>query len=227
MTNTVRPAVLVALPWLLLLGVVACTVGPGGGPPTGGGPSDSPVADSPVGADSPVAGGVPPSGGSSAGSAGGGPSASDGSGGALPDPGTPTVVVPKPGRLGPHPVGATSIDARIVGGRVVARLTWWSGVAPCTVLDSVTVEQAGRRITPHHRRGGRPARRGLYRDRDAQGHRRRPRGPRPGQLADRRLRGRSADDDRRPLSHRRRATARRPARRVRSRFPPARGYLGR
>jgi hypothetical protein len=145
MTNTVRPAILVALPWLLLLGVVACTVGPGGGPPTDGGPSGSPVADSPV-ADSPVAD-SPVGGGSSAGSPGGGPSASDGSGGTLPDPGTPTLVVPKPGRLGPHPVGATSIAAQVVGGRVVARLTWWSGVAPCTVLDSVTVEQAGRRIT--------------------------------------------------------------------------------
>lgn len=146
MTDTVRPAVLAALPWLLLLGVVACTVGPVGGPPTDGGPSASPVADSPV-ADSPVGGGVPPSGGSSAGSPGGGPSASDGSGGALPDPGTPTMVVPKPGRLGPHPVGATSIDARVVGGRVIARLTWWSGVEPCSVLNSVTVDQAGRRIT--------------------------------------------------------------------------------
>ncbi len=145
MTTAARPALRIALPGLLMLGLVACTVGPGGGPPTVAGPSDAPIAGSPV-ADTPVGGGAPPNSGSSAGSPGGGPSASDGPGGTLPDLGTPTLVVPSPGRLQPHPVGATSIAARVVEGRVVARLTWWSGVAPCNVLDSVTVEQADGRV---------------------------------------------------------------------------------
>jgi hypothetical protein len=60
--------------------------------------------------------------------------------------GEPTVVVPKPGRIAPHPVGATKIEARVNGHRVALRLSWWSGVEPCSVLDSVVVTPTGKAI---------------------------------------------------------------------------------
>ena len=38
------------------------------------------------------------------------------------------------------------IEARVDGRHVMVRLTWWSGVEPCNVLDSVGVETAGSHI---------------------------------------------------------------------------------
>ena len=64
-----------------------------------------------------------------------------------------TIVTPKPGRLDVHPVGATTIEASVVARRVVARLTWWSGVAPCSVLDSVDVARTGSTIVLTIREG--------------------------------------------------------------------------
>ncbi len=128
MTTPIRTALGIALTGFLLLALPACTIGPGA----------SPVTDTPVG------GGTSGTSGSSTGSPGVEPSASVG--GVLPEPGSPTLVVPSPGRLQPHRVGATAVEARVVGGRVGARLTWWSGVAPCNVLDSIIVERAERRI---------------------------------------------------------------------------------
>jgi hypothetical protein len=95
----------------------------------------------------------------SSGSVGGAPGApnlpigsGDLGGGAIP-PGQPALVVPKPGRLRPHDVGVSLIEPRVDGRRVVVRLSWWSGVAPCTVLDSVTVSRNRGTITLGAREG--------------------------------------------------------------------------
>jgi hypothetical protein len=69
------------------------------------------------------------------------------------DPGTPTIVVPKPGRLDVHPVGASAIEPLVNGRRVSVRLTWWSGVPPCSVLDSVGEVRTGRQIALTIREG--------------------------------------------------------------------------
>jgi hypothetical protein len=107
-------------------------------------------AGSPSGPSSPPAS-VPPVASPGGGAGGGGSTGQPGVGIDLPalpwpaDPGLgePTIVVPKPGRLEPHPVGATRIEARVDAHRVVLRLTWWSGVEPCSVLDSVGVTRTG------------------------------------------------------------------------------------
>ena len=63
-----------------------------------------------------------------------------------PPGGHATVMVPKPGRLDVHPVGASGIETTRTGRRVVVKLSWWSGVAPCSVLDSVAVSRTGSEI---------------------------------------------------------------------------------
>lgn len=96
--------------------------------------------------DDPIAGG---------GSSGGGAIGDPGTGvGALPvgptpvDPaaGQPAIVMPKPGRLNPHPVSPQTLQASIDGRRVVVKLSWYSGIAPCSVLDSVRIERSGTTI---------------------------------------------------------------------------------
>jgi hypothetical protein len=99
-------------------------------------------------------------GGGSSGSVGGAPAdpnAPIGSGGNVNDgtvpPGQAALVVPKAGRLQAHDVGVSLIEPRVDGHRVVVRLSWWSGVAPCTVLDSVRVDRDGTTITLTPREG--------------------------------------------------------------------------
>ena len=69
------------------------------------------------------------------------------------DPGNPTIVVPKPGRLDVHPVGASAIEPRVDGRRVTVKLSWWSGVPPCNVLDSVGEVRTGQQIVLTIREG--------------------------------------------------------------------------
>jgi hypothetical protein len=123
------------LPGLLVLVLAACTTAGGGGLASG-----SPAASPPAASTSPGGAGSEPN---------------PGSGGTIspPTPGepsvpapVPTIVVPKPGRLDVRPVGATAIEARVDGRHVTVKLTWWSGVEPCSVLDSVGVEAAGSQI---------------------------------------------------------------------------------
>jgi hypothetical protein len=52
------------------------------------------------------------------------------------------MVVPIPGQLDPHPVNVQGIRATVDGRKVQVELRWWSGVAPCNVLDKVTVVQS-------------------------------------------------------------------------------------
>jgi hypothetical protein len=63
-----------------------------------------------------------------------------------PAAGQPTLVVPKPGRLNPHPVAPQMLQASIDGRHVLVKITWASGIAPCSVLDSVMVERSGTTI---------------------------------------------------------------------------------
>ena len=64
-----------------------------------------------------------------------------------PNLGPAEMVVPKPGQLDIHPVGVVLIRSVVDGHHVTVELRWWSGVAPCTVLDSVKVERDGTTMT--------------------------------------------------------------------------------
>jgi hypothetical protein len=59
------------------------------------------------------------------------------------DPGAnqPPLQVPKPGQRDPHPVAAQSLQASVDGRHVLVKITWYGGIAPCSVLDSVRVER--------------------------------------------------------------------------------------
>jgi hypothetical protein len=56
-------------------------------------------------------------------------------------------VIPRPGQVNPRPVGVAKLEPAVDGHRVVVRVTWWSGVEPCNVLDSVKVDRSGTDIT--------------------------------------------------------------------------------
>ena len=110
----------------------------------------------------PVPATVAPSGASGGGSSGSGgdtgvgidPPVITGPGGAAPiGPPRATIVTPKPGRLDVHPVGASTVEGSVSGRRVTIRLTWWSGVAPCSVLDSIDVVRTGSAIVLTIREG--------------------------------------------------------------------------
>jgi hypothetical protein len=86
-----------------------------------------------------------------AGGGGGSSSGSVGSGGGVvidptpvdPAAGEPAIVIPKPGQKNPHPVGPTTLQASVDGKHVLVKVSWWSGVEPCNVLDSVRVDRSG------------------------------------------------------------------------------------
>jgi hypothetical protein len=124
-----RPGSLLLVSVLSILAVAAC----------GGGAGQSP----------PVASAAPPAGSPSAGSPsapGGGngdrPSGGPGDpGGGDPGAGQATIVVPRPGQLNTHAVGVTLLEAAVDGRHVTVRISWYSGVEPCYVLDSVKVDE--------------------------------------------------------------------------------------
>lgn len=109
-------------------------------------PSPTTVAPTPTPV--PGAGGVDggsSSGAGSGGSTGGGIVAPPGGGVNPPccknDPilGQATFVVPQPGQQNVHPVNVQLARASVDGQHVTVELRWWSGVAPCSVLDSVGI----------------------------------------------------------------------------------------
>jgi hypothetical protein len=51
--------------------------------------------------------------------------------------------MPRAGQKNTHPVGATTLQASVDGRHVLVKLTWYSGIEPCNVLDSVRVERSG------------------------------------------------------------------------------------
>jgi hypothetical protein len=76
------------------------------------------------------------------------------------DPGNPgpgagdaTVVFPRPGTLNPRLVGIAELEAEVDGRQVIIKASWWSGVEPCNVLDSVGVEREGTTFTIGLREG--------------------------------------------------------------------------
>ncbi|MFP5343758.1 MAG: hypothetical protein ACLGIJ_12695, partial [Candidatus Limnocylindria bacterium] len=65
------------------------------------------------------------------------------------------IVEPRPGQLDVHDVPAESLVATLDGRRLTVAVTWWSGIEPCTILDSVIVakEDGGYAITLREGRG--------------------------------------------------------------------------
>ncbi len=59
--------------------------------------------------------------------------------------GAPAPVKPQGGTIDPHKVQWTSAKP-IRNGRYL-RVTWWSGVEPCSVLDRVTVKEGRGKVT--------------------------------------------------------------------------------
>ncbi|MDQ3128749.1 MAG: hypothetical protein M3Q66_09910 [Chloroflexota bacterium] len=60
-----------------------------------------------------------------------------------PGAGQPTLVVARPGQRDLRPVTPMTLQASVDGRRVLVKVTWYSGVEPCNVLDSVKVERSG------------------------------------------------------------------------------------
>jgi ABC-type transport system substrate-binding protein len=69
------------------------------------------------------------------------------------DPGQPKFFVPQPGQQNVHPVPIEAMEARVDGRRAVLNARWWSGIEPCTVLDSVAWKRDGKTITISVREG--------------------------------------------------------------------------
>jgi hypothetical protein len=66
-------------------------------------------------------------------------------------------VVPKPGQaINAHPVSAESLSARVEGSTIRVTATWWSGVEPCTILDSIVVDKGEGTYTLTLREGSSP-----------------------------------------------------------------------
>ncbi len=76
--------------------------------------------------------------------------------GQLPEPGEPEVVVADPNAQQPRQISAESVSTAVEGGKAVARPVWWSGVAPCAVLQRIDVERSGAEIVLTIYEGGDP-----------------------------------------------------------------------
>ncbi len=129
-----------------VLGVAACS-----GAVTAPMASDPPAGPPTVGAS---VGGTDPGGGAG-GSSGGRVPGDPGSGVGTtpidplpvdPGPGAPLIVRPAPGRANPHPVVPIRIETSIDGRHILVKLSWYGGVEPCSVLDSVRIERTANDI---------------------------------------------------------------------------------
>ena len=69
------------------------------------------------------------------------------------EPGQPTLVLPKPGQHDVHDVAVEQLSAKVAGHHVVLNARWWSGIEPCSVLDSVAATRNGQAITVAVREG--------------------------------------------------------------------------
>jgi hypothetical protein len=125
--------------WTVLLAVIAlaaCSAAAGPGPTPPSTPESTPTAV-------PGAGGI---GGGAGGNTGGGAVGGGGivdPGGVGGDPilGKASFVTPTQGLINQHPVSVQLVRAAADSHGARAELRWWSGVAPCNVLDSVTIEK--------------------------------------------------------------------------------------
>ena len=129
-----------ALTLTLGLAVVGCSAGAASAPPSE--PPTQPPTEIPIGT-------LPPDTG-----VGGGGGGSDPGAGNI-DPDGARIIVPRPGQLDVRPVAAESLKAIIDGRRLTIAVTWWSGIEPCTILDTVLVqkEEGGYAITLREGRG--------------------------------------------------------------------------
>jgi hypothetical protein len=138
---TSRSILAVALAVIATVGLAACS----GATPQPQGPSADPSASAPPAASSDPGSNA---GGGSAGDPGTG-AGSDQPQGPLPvDPivGQAQIVQPLPGRANPHPVAPIKLEASVDGRHVLVKVTWYGGVDPCSVLDSVKVSRSGNDI---------------------------------------------------------------------------------
>jgi hypothetical protein len=130
--NTQRTLLVVASVALL---VAACAGGVASPAPA------SPVAPSPVAPTDP-----PPT-------DGGGQGGDDGTGTIVdpapvePEPFEPEIVEPVPGATQIRDTDAAALDAAVSGRRVAVRISWWGGVAPCSVLAGVDTLRDGNTFT--------------------------------------------------------------------------------
>jgi ABC-type transport system substrate-binding protein len=119
----------------LALAAAACSVGPAASSAPSVAPSTSAPPDTPVTA--------PPS----------DPSADP----SIEPPVGAKPIVPKPGQaINVHPVSAESLSARVDGSTINVTATWWSGVEPCTILDSIVVDKGDGTYTVTLREGSSP-----------------------------------------------------------------------
>jgi hypothetical protein len=135
-TRLHRPLALVALTAVLTLGACA-----GAAAPTAS-TSPPPATPSPA-TPSPSAPADLPGGGGSSGDPGTGIGGPVDPGPVDPGTGQAKLVVPRPGQLNPRPLPAATLEATVDGRRVLVKATWWSGIEPCNVLDSVKVDRSG------------------------------------------------------------------------------------
>jgi hypothetical protein len=113
-----------------------------------------------VGANDPGGVGVAPPGpgGGGGGNIGGGVVVPDPvPGGGDPSGQRPSIEDPVPGQVNPVPVSVWTMGPSVDGRHVSVLLSWWSGPAPCSVLDSVEVVREGTTITMTPREGADPA----------------------------------------------------------------------
>jgi hypothetical protein len=138
-----RPLLIAALAATLTLG--ACSAGGAPVEPSPSLPPSAPVTD--------------PGGGGGGNVGGGGSSGNIGTGVLPVDPGVvdpgvidpgagqAQLVTPRAGQLNPHPVSVAKLQTSIDGRHVLVKATWYSGVEPCNVLDSVKVDRVGNTIS--------------------------------------------------------------------------------
>jgi hypothetical protein len=147
---------LVLLLLVLVLGLATTACGGFSFAGQGGGSAVSPPDPNQGAGGGAVGGGAP--GGGAVGGGVIGPDQTMGPGGV--DPGTgmrPSIETPVPGQLQPSAVSVWAMKPTIDGRHVTVLLEWWSGPAPCSVLDSVVVAKADRTITMTPMEGADPS----------------------------------------------------------------------
>ena len=146
--TTTRRLLLVGLVTILAGSLAACAGGAASLAPSESPSASPPVTDPPpaTGDPDPTDDGAPSDPGeivTSPPDAGNGGFPPGGPGG----PGQPEFVEPQPGQQMVHPVAITELIARVSGNRVELNAKWWSGVEPCSVLDSIEVAREGTTFT--------------------------------------------------------------------------------
>jgi hypothetical protein len=104
--------------------------------------ANAPAAATPSGTPSDPGSGALTTSGPSGADPGGGGAGSGGTGVGVAPPANPTPVNPAAGQPA-HPVVPTALQASVDGQHVLVKVSWYGGVEPCSVLDSVVVKIDG------------------------------------------------------------------------------------